>query len=100
MRSGTKGRVFSPKLAIPVRKPGSVEVFQSGLQSRPALVPAPERNLSQRQKLSMPRRKKRARGTAGAEGTVIACHTRDELDAQMAKAYEADKLVRTPSVSL
>ena len=30
-----------------------------------------------------------------AEGTVIACHTKDEFDAQLAKAYEADKLVRT-----
>ncbi|CAD6220831.1 unnamed protein product [Miscanthus lutarioriparius] len=28
-----------------------------------------------------------------AEGTVIACHTKDEFDAQLAKAYEADKLV-------
>jgi hypothetical protein len=30
-----------------------------------------------------------------AEGTVIACHTEEEFDAQMAKAYEAKKLVRT-----
>jgi len=37
---------------------------------------------------------------AAAQGDVIACHTKDEFDAQMAKAYEADKLVRTPSVSL
>jgi hypothetical protein len=32
---------------------------------------------------------------AGAEGTVIACHTKDEFDAQMAKGKEAGKLVRT-----
>jgi len=32
---------------------------------------------------------------AAAEGAVIACHTKDEFDAQMAKAYEAGKLVRT-----
>ncbi|XP_066381151.1 thioredoxin H-type-like [Miscanthus floridulus] len=37
---------------------------------------------------------------AGAEGTVIACHTRDEFDAQMAKAYEADKLVVIDFMSL
>ncbi|CAD6226455.1 unnamed protein product [Miscanthus lutarioriparius] len=30
---------------------------------------------------------------AAAEGAVIACHTKDEFDAQMAKAYEAGKLV-------
>ena len=27
-------------------------------------------------------------------GTVIACHTKEEFDAHMAKAYEAGKLVR------
>jgi hypothetical protein len=31
---------------------------------------------------------------AAAEGTVIACHTNDEFDAQMDEAYEAGKLVR------
>lgn len=31
---------------------------------------------------------------AGAEGTVIACHTNEEFDAQMDEAYEAGKLVR------
>ncbi|EER98090.1 hypothetical protein BDA96_02G058400 [Sorghum bicolor] len=30
---------------------------------------------------------------AGAEGTVIACHTNEEFDAQMDEAYEAGKLV-------
>ncbi|XP_066396864.1 thioredoxin H-type-like [Miscanthus floridulus] len=30
---------------------------------------------------------------AAVEGAVIACHTKDEFDAQMAKAYEAGKLV-------
>jgi hypothetical protein len=27
-------------------------------------------------------------------GTVIACHTKEEFDTHMAKAYEAGKLVR------
>jgi hypothetical protein len=60
-------------------------------------IPAPiERNLSQHQKLLIPARKKRrARGMASEEGVVIACHTKDEFDAQMAKGKEAGKLVRT-----
>jgi hypothetical protein len=47
---------------------------------------------------------------ASEEGVVIACHTKAEFDAQMAKAKEAGKLVsaspaprllpRSPSVSL
>jgi len=35
-----------------------------------------------------------------AEGTVIACHTKEEFDAQLAKGNEAGKLVRTPSICL
>jgi hypothetical protein len=37
-----------------------------------------------------------------AEGAVIACHDKDEFDAQMTKAKQVGKLVRTraPSVSL
>ena len=35
-----------------------------------------------------------------AEGTVIACHTKEEFDAQMAKAKEAGKLVRAPAPRL
>ena len=31
---------------------------------------------------------------AAAQGAVIACHTKDEFDAQMAKGKEAGKLVR------
>ena len=36
---------------------------------------------------------------ASEEGVVIACHTKEEFDAQMAKAKEAGKLVRAPRAS-
>lgn len=36
---------------------------------------------------------------AAEEGAVIACHTKDEFDARMAKAKEQGKLVRTHTSS-
>ncbi|XP_066396862.1 thioredoxin H-type-like [Miscanthus floridulus] len=53
--------------------------------------PALDRNLNP-QKLSIPTRRKTTE-MASEEGVVIACHTKEEFDAQMAKAKEAGKLV-------
>lgn len=36
---------------------------------------------------------------ASEEGVVIACHTKADFDAHMAKAKEAGKLVRAPRAS-